>query len=78
MRWTQGPQVAAVAMVGGVMEGGTRKSGKIRNLREEETAVGRGFIYTKNWPRHVQGLKNLDLCVCLFSPPKLFQIQRKT
>ena len=40
MRWTQGPQVAAVAMVGGAIDGGTRKSGEIRKQREEETALG--------------------------------------
>lgn len=49
MRWTQGPQVAAVATEGGVMEGGTRKSGEIRKLGEEETAVGRGGrVYPQN------------------------------
>lgn len=73
MRWTQGPQVAAVAKVGGVMEGGTRKSGGIRKLREEETAVGSGLVYSNNWPRHLYCLK-IYIYVCLFSPPRLFQI----
>lgn len=53
MRWTQGPQVAAVAMVGGVMGGGTRKSEEIRKLGEEETAVGRGLVSSKVWPSHL-------------------------
>ena len=40
MRWTQGPQVAAVAMVGGVMGGGTRKSEEIRKQREDSGKEG--------------------------------------
>lgn len=42
MRWTRGPQVAAAVVVG--KEGETRKSGEIRKLREEETAVGMIFF----------------------------------
>lgn len=38
-----------MATEGGVMEGGTRKSGEIRKLGEEETAVGRGGrVYPQN------------------------------
>lgn len=51
MRWTQGPPVAAVAMVGGVMGGGTRRSGETRKLREKETAVERGLVYSTIWPQ---------------------------
>lgn len=53
MRWTQGPQVAAVVMVGGVMGGGTRKSGEIRKLREKETVAERGLVYSEIWPMHL-------------------------
>lgn len=42
MRWTRGPRVAAAVVVG--KEGETRKSGEIRKLREEETAVGMIFF----------------------------------
>lgn len=38
-------------------EGETRNCGEIRKLREEETAVGMGLMYSKNLPRHLQGLK---------------------
>lgn len=34
----------------------TRKSGEIRKLREEETAVGMGEIYSESLPRHLKGL----------------------
>lgn len=35
----------------------TRKSGEIRKLGEEETAVGMGWIYSEGLPRHLKGLK---------------------
>lgn len=44
MRWTHGPQVPAVLMVGGGHGGGARKSREIRKLREEESVVGKGLI----------------------------------
>lgn len=71
MRWTQGPQVAAVAMVGGVMGGGTRKSEEIRKLGEEETAVGRGLVSSKIWPRHLKGLK-IYIYMCVYFPHQGF------
>ena len=46
-----------MAMVGGVMGGGTRKSGEIRKRREKETAAERGLVCSEIWPMHLQDLK---------------------
>lgn len=41
-----------MVMVQGVVGGGTRRSGEIRRVGEDEAAAGRAEVYARTWSRY--------------------------